>query len=153
MFWAGENFEAFQAQGAEGVFGKHPGNRRGNDSVGVKLHLLFERALPKTAGVAGMPAVHFLLGFAAGDFNFGGVLDNYVVAAIKVGRKIRLMLTYQQAGNFDGGAAQDLAVNVDEMPAADNGFGGKSFTFHNQPTLGGRDGRGRRGGYRYESGG
>ena len=132
MGGAGENFEAFQSQGAEGVFWKHPGNRRGNDPVGMKFHLFFERALPKPAGIAGMPAVHLLLGFIAGDLNFGGIDNNYVVAAIKMGRKIRLMLAYQQAGNFGGGAAQDLAVEIDEMPAADNGFGGgdESFRFH-----------------------
>ena len=132
MGGSGKNFETFQPQRAKFIFGKHSGNSRGNDSVGVKIHLFFEGAFPEATGIAGMPAVHFLVGFVASDFNFGGVGDNHVVAAIEVGREVRFMFSYKETGNFCGDAAQDLPIKVYKMPATDNGFlgGDESFWFH-----------------------
>ncbi|MPN42752.1 hypothetical protein SDC9_190309 [bioreactor metagenome] len=65
-----------------------------------------------------MGTIIFVLQLVAGQNSFGGIDNHNMIATINIGRKNRLMLAAQNAGNGCSGTAQRLACGVNDIPLA-----------------------------------
>ena len=82
------------------------------------------------AFVAAVPAIELLLFLAARQLDLGGVDDDDVVAGVDKRGIGRLVLALQQPGCQGRDAAEHLAVGVNDVPAAVDGFRGSYIRPH-----------------------
>ncbi len=92
------------------------------------LHKNLGSGLPLTAGVACVREVNTVCHLLAGENNFVGVDDDYIVAAIHVGRIAGLVLAAENLGDFSAKASKNLVGGVDNDPLAFNVFSADGFS-------------------------
>ena len=63
-----------------------------------------------------MAIVNFVRQLFAGQFDFFGVDDDYIVAAVQVRDEIRLVLAAQNLGDFGGKSAQYDTAGINDIP-------------------------------------
>ena len=59
-----------------------------------------------------------MVGLVAGKLDLIGVDDHHEVAAVGIGRVLRLVLAAQDHGDLRGQTAEHLALSIDEDPVA-----------------------------------
>src|SRR5690606_6801936 len=103
---------------AQSVLRQHPLDRELDDPLGMLLDHAAERDQPLATRVAAVPEVRLLVGLVAGQPHLLGVDDDDVVAGVQVRGVDGLVLAAQDAGDVAGEPAEDLALGVDDPPAA-----------------------------------
>ena len=103
---------------AEFGFGEHAADGVLNDALGALFEHFAEGGLAEAAEVSGVAVVDFLLEFASGDGDFGGVEDDDVVAEVLGGVVGGFMFAAEEAGDLGGEASEGAVGGVDHVPAA-----------------------------------
>jgi hypothetical protein len=105
-------------------------------------HALFEHALgaaladdrgalfAQAAGIAAVVAIDLLIFLAAGQRDRGGVDDDHVIARVDERGVGGLVLPLQQLGGQGRDPSESLALGVDDMPPAHDGFRGGDVRAH-----------------------
>src|SRR5690606_37451370 len=118
MRGAGVDPELLAHLAAQTVLGQHPLDRELDDPLGVLLDHPTERDVLLAAHVPAVTEVRLLVDLVAGEPHLLGVDDDDVVAAVQVRGEDGLVLAAQDAGDVAGEPAEDLAIGVDDPPAA-----------------------------------
>jgi hypothetical protein len=114
----GVDLELLEQVLAQRVLGQHAPHGALDDPLRPPGDLLGEGGLAQPPGVAAVPVVLLLLELAPGNADPGGVDDDDEVAAVQVGRKGRLVLAPQPAGDDARQPAEGLAIGVHDPPTA-----------------------------------
>ncbi len=113
----------------ETVFGEHTFHNLDEQGVVAGFEVLVLSLLHKNlAGVACVREVNTVCHLLAGENNFVGVDDDYIVAAIHVGRIAGLVLAAENLGDFSAKASKNLVGGVDNDPLAFNVFSADGFS-------------------------
>src|SRR4029077_12586821 len=118
MLGAGDDVELLDHLAAEAVLRQHAAHRLldGRDPPGG--HQVAVLHAGDAARVAGVPPGDLVLELLAGELDLVGVDHDHVVARVHVRREHRLVLAAQQGRHLRGQAPEDLAVGVQDVPAA-----------------------------------
>ena len=95
MLGACIDLELLQLLTAEGGLGQHAANSALDDLLRGLLHSLAEALSLKAAVVAAVAIIGLRVGLVTGKLDLIGVDDDNEVAAVAVGRELRLVLTAQ----------------------------------------------------------
>ncbi len=119
------------------VFGKHAFHNLDEEGVHTGLDVFVERFLHEdlsigvtlTAGIAGVRKIFAVCPFFASENHFVGIDNDYVVAALHVGRIRRLILAAEDFSDLRAKTTKMLVGGVDEKPLLFNALsvGSQSF--------------------------
>ena len=116
---------------AETVLGEHTFYHLDEEGVIAGLDVLVERLLHEdlggrhtlSAGIAGVAEIFTVGHLLAGKAHFVGIDDDYIVAALYVGRVAGLVLTAQNQSDGSAETSEYLIGSINDDPLVVNAFG------------------------------
>lgn len=106
------------------ILGEHAFHHTHEQGVHTGFDVLVERLLHEllgsqfflTAGIAGVVKIDVVSHLFAGENNFVGIDDDYIVTALNVGRVAGLVLTHKDFGNFRAETAEMQTGCINNVP-------------------------------------
>jgi len=116
VFRPGIYMEVAEELGSQAVLREHPFDGLLDHCGGLLDEELARRGDALAAGVPGVADILLVVHLVAGEDHLGGIDDDHIVAAIKMGGVVGLQLAPEHAGHLGRKASQHFVLGIHDHP-------------------------------------